>query len=104
MGFFRAPHPLYLKLVSHTYPTILKLDTIIAYLKNIQKLQNCVAHPLISVDMGIVSTKISKSCLVVNTEKKFHFSTLFLILINTIAFLMVSAKLATVRLLKINVF
>ena len=37
-GGLKAPHPLFLKLVSYTYPTILKLDTIIAYLKNIQKL------------------------------------------------------------------
>ena len=40
-------------LKSVTYPTMMKLDTVISYLKKIQKYMNHVAHPLSSADISI---------------------------------------------------
>ena len=48
--------------ICHTYPTIMKLDTVIPYLKKIQKYVNHVTHPLSSADINIFSPEISKFC------------------------------------------
>ena len=48
--------------ICHTYPTIMKLGTLIPYLKKIQKYVNHVTHPLSSVDINIFSPEINKFC------------------------------------------
>ena len=40
----------------HTYPTMMKLSTIIPYLKKIQRIYNHMTHPLISADISIFFT------------------------------------------------
>ena len=45
-----------------TYPTMKKPDTVIPYLKKIQKYINHVTHPLSSADISIFWTEISNFC------------------------------------------
>ena len=45
-----------------TYPTMMKLGTVIAYLQKIQTNMNHVMHPLSSADISIFSQEISKFC------------------------------------------
>ena len=76
---------------------------------------NHVAHPLSSADISIFSPEISKFCYTKKCWYRFHFDTLFLILltffeylnivlINMITILMMSAKMVTLGFIKINVF
>ena len=70
IGLFRAAHgwgegggvakkePLFK--LCHTYPNMMKLDTVIPYLKKIQKYINQVTHSLSSADINIFSLEISK--------------------------------------------
>ena len=65
MGFFGAAHgwegakkpfipkicKIYLK-ISLKYPKMMKLGTVIPYMKKIQKISSHVTHPLNSVDIG----------------------------------------------------
>ena len=63
MGFFGAAHGLGgggrgakrppLSKICHTYPTVMKLGTLILYLNKIQKYINNVTHPLSSADISI---------------------------------------------------
>ena len=45
----------------HRYPTIIKLGTVIPYLKKIQKIdESCVKYPMSSADFSIFSLEITK--------------------------------------------
>ena len=46
--------------ICHTYPTMMKLGTLIPYLKKIQKYLNHVTHHLSSADISIFLPEISK--------------------------------------------
>ena len=66
MGLFGAAHgwleKVYLPKICHIYPTMMKLGSVIPYLKNIQKLINHVAHPLSSVHINIFTAVFSNVC------------------------------------------
>ena len=57
-GVFKASLPI----ICHTYPTMMKLCTVIPYLKKIQKHINHVTQPVISADISIFLPKIIKFC------------------------------------------
>ena len=61
--------------ICHTYPTMMKLDTVIPYLKKVQKYMNQVTHPLNSADISIFSPETSKFCYIKKYRYRFHFST-----------------------------
>ena len=46
--------------IYHTFPTMMKLLTVILYLKKTQKYMNHVTHPMSSTDISIYSPEISK--------------------------------------------
>ena len=51
--------------ICHTYPNLMKLGTVIPYLKKIQRFKkyiNHVTHPLSSADISTFSAEISKFC------------------------------------------
>ena len=116
MDFYGAAHgctPPSLKSVS--YPTMMKLDTVIPYLKKIQKIYESRDTPLSSADISIFSMEISKDCYIKKYRYRLHFDTEFLTLltflesskvalINMVTILMMSAKRATLGLLKMKVF
>ena len=54
----KAPFPK----TCHTYPAMIKLGTVIPYLKKIQKYINHVTHPLSSADISIFSPEITRFC------------------------------------------
>ena len=72
MGIFGAAHRwwggrggakrLPLPKICHTYPAMIKLGTVIPYLKKIQKYINHVTHPLSSADISIFSPEITRFC------------------------------------------
>ena len=102
--------------ICHTYPQLMKLGTVILYLKKIKKkYMNYVTQTLRSADISVFSPEISKFCSVKKYRYRFHFGTLFLILltffgslkivlIDMITNSMMSAKMATLVLVKIKVF
>ena len=45
--------------ICHTYPTMMKLGTVIPYLKDIKHYMNHVTHPLISAEINIFSPEKS---------------------------------------------
>ena len=103
--------------IFHTCATIMKLETVVPYLKKIQKQkwESRVIYPFSSADISIFSTKISKFCYIKKNRYRFYFDRWFLILltffeslkiflINMVTILVMSAKIATLGLLKINVF
>ena len=83
MGFFgtahewgvkKVPHPK----ICHTYPTLMKLGTVVPCLKKIQKYINHVAHLLSSADTSIFSPKISNFCYIRKYSYRLHFNACFL--------------------------
>ena len=89
-----------------SYPTMIKLDTVIPYLKKFLKNINHVTHSLISAGINIFSPEIKKYGLIKKFRYKFHVDTQFLILltfleslrialINKVRILMMSAKMLT---------
>ena len=120
MGFFGAAHgcggkksPL--PKICHTYLTMMKLGTVIPYLKKIQKIYESHDTPREFCWHSIFSWKISKFCYIKKYRYRLHFDTWFLILlifieslkivlINIVTILMMSAKMATPGLRKIKVF
>ena len=64
-GVQKAPLPK----ICHTYPTMIKLGTVIPYLKMIQKYMNHVTHSLSSADFSIFHWKSA----IVNTDVDFIF-------------------------------
>ena len=74
---------------------------------------NHMTHPLSSAEINIFSLKISKFCFIKKYRCRFHFDTWFLfffkffesskiVFINMITILMMSAKMATIGLLKMK--
>ena len=57
----------------HTYPTIMKLGTIISYLKKTQKYMNHVTHLLSSAGISIFSSEIGKFCYIKKYRYELHF-------------------------------
>ena len=98
-----------------TYPTMMKLGTVIPYLKKIQKIYESHDTSLSSADVSIFLLEISKVCYIKKYRYRLHFDTEFLTiltflessevaLINMVKILMMSAKMATPGLLKMKVF
>ena len=94
---------------------MMKLGTVIPYLKIIKKIWKTREQPLRSVDISSFSSKISNFCYIKKCRYRLHFNKKFLILLtfskfskvaltNMVAILMISAKLATLGLLKLKVF
>ena len=80
MGFFGAPHEwggLFCPLpkICHTYPAMMKLGSVIPYLRKIQKCINHVTHPLSSADISIFSPEISKFCYIKKYTYRLDFDT-----------------------------
>ena len=98
-----------------TNPTMMKLGTVILYLKKFQKLYESLDTPLEFADISIFLPEISKFCYIKKYRYRFHLDTysltlltflesLRIILIKMVKNLMMSAKMATPGLLKIKIF
>ena len=109
-GGKKAPLPK----ICHTYPTMIKLGALIPYLKKIQKTYKSRDTPLEFCWYQHFLLEISKFCYIKKYRYRLYFDTLFLILltffeswkiflINMVTILMMSAKMATLGLLKIKV-
>ena len=61
--------------ICHTYPTMMKLDTLIPYLKKIQKYINHVIHFLISADICNFLPEIIKFCYIKKYRCRLYFDT-----------------------------
>ena len=59
--------------ICHTYPAMMKLSTVIPYLKKNQKNMNHVTHPFSSADISIFSPEISKFCYIKKCKYRLHF-------------------------------
>ena len=70
-GAKRAPLPK----IFHTYPTMMKLGTVIPYLKKIKKNVNHVIHLLSSANMSSFSPGFSKFCYIKKYRYGLHFNT-----------------------------
>ena len=46
----------------YTYPTMMKIETAVPYMKRSEKYKNQVKHPLISADISIFPSEISRFC------------------------------------------
>ena len=101
--------------ICHTYPTMMKLGTLIPYLKKIRKIhksRDTRDTPLEFCWHQHFSSEISKFCFIKKYRYTLYFDTLFLILLiffeSLTIFLMnmtiMSTKMATPGLLKIKVF
>ena len=101
--------------ICHTYPTLMKLGTVIPYLKKVRKNINHVTQLRSYADISIFSTEICIFCYIKKYKYRLHFNVYFLILltfleslkvvlINLVAILMMSAKLVTLDLLKKQAF
>ena len=81
MGFFGAAHgrgdgkKAPLPKICHTYPTKMKLSTVILYPKKIKKYMNHVTRPVSSADISIFSPEISKFCYIKKYRYRLHFDT-----------------------------
>ena len=65
----RGPKRSPLPKIYHTYPAMMKLDTVIPYLRKIQKNHlNHVIHSLISADITIFSQEIANLAISRNTD------------------------------------
>ena len=61
--------------ICHTYPTMMKLGTVIPYLKKIPKICESRDTPLSSADISIFSPEISKFCYIKKYRYSLHFDT-----------------------------
>ena len=61
--------------ICHTYPTMMKLGTVIPYLKKTQKYMNHVTHPLSCPDTSSFSSEISKFCYIRKYIYRLNFGT-----------------------------
>ena len=122
MVFFRAAHgwgrvkKTFLPKIYHTYPIMMKLTAVIPYIQKIQKIYKSHDTPLEFCWYQHFFTGIQQLLLYKKKYRyRLHFNTQFLILlafleslkvvlINMVEILMISAKLATLGLLKIKVF
>ena len=71
IGGKKAPLPK----ICQAYPTIMKLGTVIPYLKKIQKYMNHLTHLLSSADSSIFSSEISQFSCIKKQRYRFHFYT-----------------------------
>ena len=103
--------PSFLKLVTH--PTMMKLGTVIHYLKKIQKMFESRNTPWVLLKSALFSPEISNFCYIKKNRLRFNIQFLILltffesvkvVLISVVATLMMSAKLVTQGLLKIKLF
>ena len=112
-GWGMAKRPL--SKICHLYLAMMKLGTVIPYLKKIQKIYESRDTPLDFCWHQHFLTEISKFCYTKKYRYRLHFDTWFLILLtflgslkivitNMVTILMMSAKKATPGLLKIKVF
>ena len=96
-------------------PTVMKLGTVIPYLKEIQKSYNHLTHPLSSADISIfhqksaffiISRNTNIDCILIHNLYLFliFLESLKVVLINMLTILMISAKLATLGFLKSKLF
>ena len=69
-----AENPLFSK-IYYTYATIMKLGTVMSYLKKIQKANNHVTQCFYSADISIFSPEISKFCYIKKYRYRMHFNT-----------------------------
>ena len=110
VGAKRLPLPK----ICHTYPTMMKLCTVMPYLKKIQKLYH-VTHPMSPANISSFLLEISKFGCIKKHIYRLHFDTKSLILLTfleslkivltkKVIILMMSAKMATPGLLKITGF
>ena len=109
-GAKKAPIPK----ICHTYPTIMKLGTVISYLKKIQRYINHVTHSVSSADISIFHRKsaifvISRNSYTLDFNISFIIlltllETLKVVLTSMVGILMMPAKLYTLGVLKIMVF
>ena len=110
VGAKRPPLPK----ICHTYPTMMKLCTVMPYLKKIQKLYH-VTHPMSPANISSFLLEISKFGCIKKHIYRLHFDTKSLILLTfleslkivltkKVIILMMSAKMATPGLLKITIF
>ena len=67
--------------ICHRYPTMMKLATVIPYLKKIRKIYDHMTHTLSSADISIFALEISKFCYIKKYKYRLHFDTSFLILL-----------------------
>ena len=121
MGFFGAAHrwglakKATIHKICHTYPTMMKLSTVIAYLKKFQKTYESRDTPLEFCWNQHFLLEISKLCYIKKYRYSLQFDTQFLILltfleflkvvlINMVTIFMMSGKMATPCLLKIKAF
>ena len=54
--------------ICHTYPTMMKLGTVILYLKKFKKYMNYMTHPLSSASISIFSLEIANCAISRNTD------------------------------------
>ena len=67
--------------ISHIYPTMMKLVTVIPYLKRSKKHINHVTHPLSYADIRIFLPEISNFCYIKKYGYRLHFNIQFLFLL-----------------------
>ena len=79
MGIFGAAHgwggPFWLPKICYTFLAMMKLGTVIPYLKKIQKIYESRDTPLCSADMSIFSPEISKFCYIKKCRYRFQSDT-----------------------------
>ena len=96
-----------------TYPTMMKLGTVIPYLKKIQKIYESHDTSLSSADVSIFLLEISKVCYIKKYRYRLHFDIWFLILlnfleclkiflINMVTILTMSARMSTLAILRLE--
>ena len=80
MGIFGAAHgwgeqksPLPLPKICRTYHAMVKLGTVIPYIKKIKKNMNLVTHPFSSADISTFSPEVSKVCHIKKYRYRLHF-------------------------------
>ena len=104
----KAPLPI----VCHTYPTMMKLGTVIPYLKKIKKFMNHVTHPLSSADISFFFPRNHQILLYQEIliafwyiiSNSFNFYWVFKDCFNKHGYNLTSTKMATPGLFKIKTF
>ena len=61
--------------IRHTYPTMMKLGTVIPYLRNIQKMYKSLTHTLSSAGISIFLPEIRKFCYIKKYTYRLEFDT-----------------------------
>ena len=77
----KKPPPPFLPKICHTYLTMMKLGTLIPFLKRIEKYINHVTDPVSSADVSIFLPEISKFCCIKKFRYRLYYDTLLLIIL-----------------------